>query len=85
MVASRRPSNAFEAIIVLENVKAKHIKIFECSGNFKIKRKNKIIKTVAVWIRKTKNNERFKRDEGLIFKPIEKSNNSTPNSAGKLR
>ena len=46
--------------------------------------KNKIKKTVEVWIRKTINNERFKRDEGLIFKPIEKSNNSTPNSAGTL-
>ena len=70
---------------MLENVNAKHIKIFECSGNFNIRRKNKIIKTAEVWIRKTKNKERFKRDEGLIFKPMEKSNNSTPNSAGKLR
>ena len=69
---------------MLENVNARHIKIFECNGNFNIRRKNKIKKTVEVWIRKTINNERFKRDEGLIFKPIEKSNNSTPNSAGTL-
>ena len=84
-MASFRPSKAFEAIIVLENVNAKHIKIFDCSGKFKMSRKKKINKTVDVWIRKTMNKERFKRDDGLIFKPMEKSNNSTPSSAGKLR
>ena len=70
---------------MLENVNAKHIKIFDCRGKFKMSRKKKINKTVDVWIRKTMNNERFKRDDGLIFKPMEKSNNSTPSSAGKLR
>ena len=71
--------------MVLENVNAKQTKIFDCNGNFKIKRKTKINRTEQVWIKKTINNERFKRDDGLIFKPIEKSNNSTPSSAGKLR
>ena len=83
-MASFRPSKAFEATIVLENVNAKHIKIFDCRGNFKIRREKKINRTVVVWIRKTMNNERLRRDDGLIFKPMENSSNSTPNSAGKL-
>ena len=46
--------------MVLENVNAKQTNIFDSNGNFKIRRKTKINRTVEVWIKKTTNNERLK-------------------------
>tara|TARA_B100000614_G_C14398379_1_gene432693 strand:- start:422 stop:745 length:324 start_codon:yes stop_codon:yes gene_type:complete len=82
VVSSFRFSRAFEAIIVLEKVKAKQISTLISRLPPRLRRRRKIKKTTVECIKNTKNSEVFSSDEGFIFKPIENKRSSTPISDG---
>jgi hypothetical protein len=49
----------------------------------RLRSRRKIKKTAEECIKNTKNNEVFRSDDGLIFRPIENRRSSTPISDGK--
>ena len=75
-------SRAFEAMIVLEKVKAKQISTFISKLTPRLTSIIKIIKTAAECIKNTKKSDGLSNDEGFIFKPIENNRRSTPISDG---
>ena len=70
-------------MMVLEKVKAKQMSTLISILIPRLRSRRKTKKTAVECIKNTKNNEVFRSDVGLIFRPIENRRSSTPISDGK--
>ena len=82
VVNSFLSSRVFEAMIVLEKVKAKQMSTFISRLTPRLTSNRKIKKTAEECIMNTKKRDGLSNAEGFIFKPIENKRSSTPISEG---